>query len=173
MAPDAPPASIPVGPAITVVATDYHFGSLPTTVPVGTTLSLDNQGAELHELIVVRKNDGVSQTWEELLAMPNDEAFQYISVINPEPLFAMPGETASGTIVIPQTGEYFAVCFVPQGTTSMEPPPSPAPGTSAAPQGVPHVMLGMMQAFTATEAGTEVGPLPSTAPMEPAGSTAP
>ena len=42
--------SLPAGPAITVVAAEYHFGGLPTTVPVGTTLSLSNQGKELHEL---------------------------------------------------------------------------------------------------------------------------
>jgi|GEM_PF-6131932 len=33
---------MPVGPALEVVATDYHFGGLPTTVPVGTTLTLSN-----------------------------------------------------------------------------------------------------------------------------------
>ncbi len=77
------------------------------------------------------------------------------------PLFAAPGETAAGSVVIPQPGEYFAICFVPRGTTSMQPPASP---------GVAHAMLGMMQAFTATEAGTEVGPLP---PAGPTGSAAP
>jgi hypothetical protein len=163
--PAAPPAaSVPVGPAITVVAKDYHFEGLPTTVPVGAVLTLDNQGTEVHELIVVRRNDGVTKTWDELLALPGEEAFQYITVIDADPIVAAPGQPAEGSIVIPQTGDYFAVCFVPQGTTSFD-TPSLAPGASAPPQGLPHFMLGMRQTFTVTEAGTAPGPLPSPAPM--------
>ncbi len=161
----APAASVPTGPAITVVAKDYHFEGLPTTVPVGTVLTLDNQGTEVHELIVVRRNDGVTKTWDELLALPGDEADQYVTFIGgPEPLFALPGQTAQGSLVIAQPGDYFALCFVPQGTTSFD-TPSMAPGASAAPQGLPHFMLGMRQTFTGTEAGTTPGPLPSPAPM--------
>ncbi len=172
----SPGASIPAGPAITVVGTEYHFAGLPTTVPVGTVLTLDNQGDEVHELIVVRRNDGVTKTWDELLAMPNDEAFQYITAASAESLIAAPGETAEGSIVIPETGDYLAVCFIPQGTTTMSPPASPAAGQSAAPEGMPHFMLGMRQEFTVTDAGTEVGPLPSASPMEsmaPMASSAP
>jgi plastocyanin len=169
-APAASPAmSVPAGPAITVVAKDYHFEGLPTTVPVGATLTLENQGTEYHELIVARKNDGVTKTWDELLQMSNNDAFQYITILDAEPLVAAPGETATGNIVIAQTGEYFALCFVPKGSTPGA--PSPAPGESP---GVPHFMLGMRQTFTGTAAGTPVGPLPSMAPMaSPMGSAAP
>jgi len=169
-APAATPAmSIPAGPSITVVAKDYHFEGLPTTVPVGTTLTLQNQGTEYHELIVARRNDGVTKSWDELLQMSDNDAFQYITILDTEPLVAAPGETATGTIVIAQTGDYFALCFVPKGSTPGA--PSPAPGESP---GVPHFMLGMRQTFTGTDAGTPVGPLPSIAPMEsPMGSTAP
>lgn len=161
--PSAPVASIPAGPAITVVATDYHFGGLPTTVPVGTVLGLDNQGAELHELIVARKNDGVTQTWEELLALPNDEALQYVTPVG-EPLFAAPGAVAEGGLTLAQEGEYIALCFVPQGMTEFPAPDASIdPALMAAP---PHVALGMMQTFTVTPAGTEVGPLPSAMPMD-------
>jgi plastocyanin len=172
-APAAPPvASIPAGPAITVIAKDYHFEGLPTTVPVGTTLTLQNQGTEYHELIVVRRNDGVTKTWDELLQMSDDESSQYVTFVGgPDPLIAAPGETAAGTIVIAQTGDYFAVCFVPQGSV---PGPSPAPGASVFAQGQPHFMLGMRQDLTGTDAGTAVGPLPSVAPMaSPMGSAAP
>ena len=164
--PSAPAASIPAGPAITVVATDYHFGGLPTTVPAGTVLGLDNQGTELHELIVARKNDGVTQTWEELLALPNDEALQYVTLVA-EPLFAAPGAVAEGGLTLAQEGEYIALCFVPQGMTELptDPTASMDPALLAAP---PHVALGMMQTFTVTPAGTEVGPLPSAMPMDQA-----
>ncbi len=117
----------------------------------------------------MRKNDGVTMTWDELLAMgPGDEVFQYITDVRA--LFAGPVETAEGAIVIAQEGDYLADCFIPQGTTSMEEPASPAPGTSAAPGDPPHFVLGMRQEFTVTAAGSNVGPMPSPMAM---GSMAP
>lgn len=171
--PSVPAASVPVGPAITVIATDYHFGDLPVSVPVGTTLGLSNQGAELHELVVARKNDGVTQSWEELLQMPDEEALQYVSLVGDGmPLFAAPGETAPTTLTIAQEGEYIALCFVPQGMTEL---PTASTDPSSIPSGPPHFTLGMIQTFTVTPAGTDVGPLPSAAPAGemPMGSTAP
>jgi len=168
----APAASVPAGPTVAVIATEYHFGGLPTSVPVGTTLTLENQGVELHEMIIARKNDGVTQSFEELLALPNDEALAYVTPM--EPLFAAPGEVAEGSIVLTQEGEYIALCFVPQGMAALpDPSASPDPAWATAP---PHFALGMVQTFTVTAAGTEVGPLPSAAPMgsmAPAASTAP
>ncbi len=168
----SPSASSAAGPAITVVAKDYRFEGLPTTVPAGTTFTLDNQGTEVHELIVVRRNDGVTQTWDELLALPEDQVNQYITFVGQ--VMAAPGTVAEGDIVVDQQGDYFAGCFVPQGTTTM-PDPSASPAASA-PTGTPHFMLGMRQEFTVTAAGTPVGPLPSLAPtasVAPAGSAAP
>ena len=34
------------------------------------------RGRGLHEIIVVRKNDGVTESFDELLALPEEEAFQ-------------------------------------------------------------------------------------------------
>ena len=159
-----PAASVPAGPAITVVGTDYHFGGLPTSVPVGTVISFQNQGAELHEIVVSRKNDGVTQSFEELLQLPDDEALQYVTMIGEMPLFAAPGAMAEGTLTIPQEGEYIALCFVPQGFTELPAPDASIdPALMAAP---PHFALGMVQTFTVTAAGTEVGPLPSAVPMD-------
>ena len=126
--PAAPAASVPVGPAITVVATDYHFGGLPTTVPVGTSLTLENQGAELHQMVVFRKNDGVTKTFEELLQMPGDEPLAYVTQIGD--VFAVQGAIADGSVVVAQEGEYIALCFIPQGMTAL-PDPSASPDPSA------------------------------------------
>ncbi len=163
--PSAPAASVPAGPALTVVGTDYHFGGLPTTVPVGTVLSFENPGAELHEIVVFRKNDGVTQPFEELLQLPDDEALQYVTMVGEMPLFAGPGQVAEGTLTLTQEGEYIALCFVPQGMTELptDPDASLDPALASAP---PHFALGMVQTFTVTPAGTEVGPLPSAMPME-------
>jgi hypothetical protein len=146
------------------VGTDYHFGGLPTSVPVGTVISFQNQGAELHEIVVFRKNDGVTQSFEELLQLPDDEALQYVTMVGEMPLFAAPGAMAEGTLTIPQEGEYIALCFVPQGFTELPAPDASIdPALMAAP---PHFALGMVQTFTVTAAGTEVGPLPSAMPMD-------
>jgi hypothetical protein len=161
----APAASVPPGPAITVVATEYHFGGLPTTVPVGTVIGLDNQGAELHELILARKNDGVTQTWDELLQMSDEEVFQYVTLVGDgTPPFAAPGATSETTLTVAQEGEYIALCFIPQGMTEIPTDPAATLDPALA-SAAPHFMLGMIQTFTATPAGTEVGPMPSAMPM--------
>jgi|GEM_PF-6455356 len=52
-----------------------------------------------------------------------------------------------------------------------DPTASPDPALAMAP---PHVALGMVQTFMVTAAGTDMGPLPSMAPMgSPMASTAP
>jgi len=166
--PSAPAASMPAGPAITVVGTDYHFGGLPTSVPVGTVLSFQNDGQELHELVLARKNDGETLSWEELLALPDDEALMHVTLVGDgTPLFAGPGQLAEGTLTLAQEGEYIALCFIPQGMVEI---PTESTDPSSIPSGPPHFALGMIQTFTVTPAGTEVGPLPSAMPMAPMGS---
>ena len=172
--------AVAAGPVIAVTAQDYHFEGLPSSVPAGTSLTLTNAGHEVHELLVVRKNDGVTESFDELLALPQEEALQKVTVTGI--LFAAPGESAAmgmdatgapspmTAITVAQEGEYLAICFIPQGTTEMPDfsaqaaPPSGAPAASAAPQGPPHFLLGMKQEFTVTAAGSAIGPIPSGAP---------
>ena len=172
--------AVAAGPVIAVTAHDYYFEGLPSSVPAGTSLTLTNAGSEVHELLVVRKNDGVTESFDELLALPPDEALQKATVVGI--LFAAPGESAAmgmdatgapspmTAITVAQEGEYIAICTIPQGTTEMPdfsaqaPPPSGAPAASAAPQGPPHFLLGMKQEFTVTAAGSAIGPIPSGAP---------
>ncbi len=170
--------SVPGGPVIAVTAHDYYFGGLPSTVPAGSTLTFSNAGTELHQLIVARKNDGVTESFDELLALPPDEGQAKVTTAGV--LFAAPGESAvmgmdATGVPSPMTaigplpeGEYLAICFIPQGTTEMPdfsqtPPPSGAPNAagSAAPQGPPHFLLGMKQEFRVTAAGSSPGPIPS------------
>jgi hypothetical protein len=163
--PVASAAASPAGPAITVTARDYLFEGLPTSVPAGTSLTLTNAGTELHELIVVRKNDGVTQTWDELIALPEGESDQYVTFLGV--LIADPGadgaspEDGSTSILLDTEGDYLAICFIPEGMTSMaQAMASPDPGASFGP---PHFLLGMRQEFAVTAAGTESGPMPSPA----------
>lgn len=170
---------------------------MPTSVPVGTTLNLQNNGTEVHEMVIVRKNDGVTQPFEELLQLPEDQVPQYITVVGQT--MAAPGDAAGAGLQVTQEGDYLVLCFIPQGTYSMppiasgEPTASGEPGMSAEPSteasmaaaspaasglespgasmGIPHFMLGMMQEFQVTAAGSTPGPIPTAAPsMSPGAS---
>jgi hypothetical protein len=168
----APVAAQTEGGVIVVTAHDYYFEGLPTSVPVGTQLGFTNQGAEFHELALARKNDGVTETWDELLALPEEEALAKVTVF--APLFAAAGAAAEGTVTLEQEGQYLALCFIPQGSagTIELPDPNATPDPSAPPpaglgSGPPHFLLGMRQEFTVTAPGTSPGPLPQTPPSMP------
>jgi hypothetical protein len=86
------------GPVIAVTAQDYHFEGLPSSVPAGTSLTQTNAGHEVHELLVVRKNDGVTDSFDELLALPEEEALRaHMSYICGYPRSVTP---ATGTKVM-------------------------------------------------------------------------
>lgn len=147
------------GSIVRVTAQDYHFEGLPASVPAGTSLEMYNAGVEVHELLVVRKNDGVTETWEELLALPEEEAMAKVSILGP--LMAATEQLAEGTITLEQEGEYLAICFIPQGMTEM---PDPDADPATLPDGLPHFMLGMVSEFVVTAPGSTPGPLPAAPP---------
>lgn len=123
-----------------ITAVDYAFEGLPESVEPGQIgIRLDNQGDELHEAAILRINDGVDLSVEELLELPEEEAeavteFRGVA-------FAPPGEQAS-TVVDLEEGRYVAICFIPVGTTSLE--EAGPPGDSDVP---PHFTQGMVQEF--------------------------
>ncbi|MCY7418089.1 MAG: hypothetical protein LH650_06255 [Chloroflexi bacterium] len=162
------------GPSIEIVAHDYHFAGLSTSVPAGTRLALTNTGAEVHQIVIARRVDGVTQTWDELLTDPDPVASGYIMLEGQ--LFADPGQAAAGDILLARPGDYFAICFVPQGLTAI-PDASATPGVdaSAPALGPAHYLLGMRQEFSVTAAGSTPGPLPipTMAPMSSASPGAP
>jgi uncharacterized cupredoxin-like copper-binding protein len=132
------------GSAVEVVGVDYAFQGIPPTATVGTSFSLRNEGEEAHELVLVRKNPDVTLSFEELLALPEDQALNQVAFLGQ--VAANPGETASGTVAADAPGDYLAICFVPQGLTQL-PEGSLGPDASL-PAGAPHFTLGMRQEFT-------------------------
>jgi uncharacterized cupredoxin-like copper-binding protein len=158
MAPSMDPSVAPSGDAsmapsasadatqIDVVGTEYAFSDFDTDLSGPTSFAFRNEGEELHEMVIVRKNDGVTMTFEELLALPDDEVFAQIQFLGQT--MAEPGQTAPDVITAEQPGEYLMVCFIPQGMTSL---PSLDPNASGPPDlgsGPPHFALGMLQEFT-------------------------
>mgnify|MGYP001821566162 FL=1 len=173
------------GLAVDVGGVEYAFTRLPTSVPAGTTLTFTNEGVEIHEMIVNRLADGVTESFDELLALTASgvdlEAEGYIDTDFGNPmLLAMPDQTAEGSITLEQEGRYAVLCFIPTG---MEPAALEEFGVDITTLGPdtdlstlspeaqayieevsanpPHMAQGMIQEFVVTAEGTEVGPLPA------------
>jgi plastocyanin len=143
-------SAAPSGEAdIVVTAVDFAYEGVPAEVQSGTTMGLTNSGQEVHEMVVVRKLPTTTQSFEELLALPPDQAQGLVE--DAGFAFAEPGQTADQVVTIGEPGEYLMVCFIPAGTTSL---PSLDPNASEPPDlgtGAPHFTLGMQQEFTVTE----------------------
>lgn len=131
------------GDAVTITAVEYEFQGVPATTEAGTSFALTNGGEELHELVLVRKNDDVTESFEEILQLPDDEAFQKVGVVGQ--LMAEPGTDAEGTLTAEEPGDYLMICFVPVGMTEL--PEASGPDASI-PAGEPHFTRGMLGEFT-------------------------
>ena len=124
---------------VEVGAADYRFEGLPAELDAGPTqFTFTNAGSELHELLVLRRNEGTDQPVEELLALPEEQATELVTPTG-EPAFAPPGGSEQVVHDL-EAGDYIAVCFIPTGTTSEDAPPSP--------DAAPHVAHGMVAEFT-------------------------
>ncbi len=122
-----------------IVAIDYGFEGVPGEVSAGLIgVNFSNDGAELHELVILRKNDGVDQSFDELFALGEEEGQKLVTEAGGS--FAFPGEDAAGLFDLTTPGEYVAVCFIPVGTT----PDAGDEGGS----GPPHFTEGMKAEFT-------------------------
>ncbi len=146
---------------VEVSGVEYAFVGLPASVPVGTSFRLVNNGQEDHEFVIVRANEGTTETLEELLAMPPDQTASKLTTAGI--VFADVGKTSVATLTVDQEGRYFAVCFIPQGTKSGV-SPSPAAGSPGVQAGTPHALLGMVAEFTVGGPEASEGPLSTPIP---------
>jgi hypothetical protein len=117
---------------VAVTAKDYAFEGVPATIPAGNiSFDLTNSSeSEEHEMIVFSKADGVDLTFDEILALPEDEAETKIQFA--AAAFAPPGESGASLATL-EPGDYVMVCFIPVG---------------GAEEGPPHFTQGMKQEFT-------------------------
>jgi hypothetical protein len=121
-----------------VKAVDYGYAGLPKTAEAGPTafvLTNTSPHDEMHEMAIVRKNDGVTESFTELLKLPEDQAMKNIEIKGMT--FAEPGKVGTGYADL-DPGEYLAICFIPKGASEAKPDGD----------GPPHFMLGMQQEFT-------------------------
>ncbi|MGH9034043.1 MAG: hypothetical protein ACRDZV_18115 [Acidimicrobiia bacterium] len=129
---------------VDVTMRDYAFDGIPDEIENGTVaFNLANEGAELHEFVVVRlKGDA---TLDDLLALPEDASeddFEELAAEVPGGGFAEPGGSDLALMKLNKTGNYAALCFIPVGTT----PESGDEGGS----GPPHFTEGMAAEFEVT-----------------------
>ena len=121
---------------VDVTAADYAFQGVPSELDAGVaSFEFVNGGTEIHEMVLFRRNDGVTETVEELLALPDDEVQTKTTMV--AATGASPGESEYAIADL-TPGTYAMLCFVPEGTTSED-----AYGT-----GQPHFMRGMVFEFT-------------------------
>lgn len=117
--------------AVDIEAVEYAFVGAPSTLPAGrVSFALQNTGVEDHEMVLFKAADGVTQTLEELLALPEDEGMAQLQFTGVA--FGGP-DTTSYVAVDLDPGTYFLVCFIPQGGGE---------------DGAPHFMAGMQHTIT-------------------------
>ena len=125
-------------PVVEALLTDYAFGGIPATLTSGpTAFVVDNNGAagEAHEMLLIRVNDDVDLTAEELLALPDEELAQNATLVNAA-ITPATGTTA-GVVVNLTPGRYVYACFVAEGSVD-----------GAEGSGPPHFTMGMFGEFT-------------------------
>jgi hypothetical protein len=127
-----------------VTMADYSFQGIKDTYEAGpVSFDLSNKGKELHELIVLKKNDGTTETFDQLLKLPEEQAREKTTMV--ASAFAEPGGTDYAVVEL-EPGAYLAVCFIPVGFT---PEAAQAAETSGRePSGPPHFTEGMRTEFT-------------------------
>lgn len=132
-------------PFVEIRAVDYAFEGVPATVEPGiVAIDFANTGGEVHEMALMRLNDDTTESVEELLQLPEEEAMTKVTPAGHA--FAFP-ETGDITFVDLQPGNYVVACFIPVGTT---PDKLEELEDGGEPGGPPHAFEGMVAEFTVT-----------------------
>jgi hypothetical protein len=130
--------------AAPVTATEYKFEGLAAEYEAGpTSFDFRNEGKELHEFILLKKKDDTSETFDQLLELPEDEAQEKVEEV--ASTFGEPGDD-DYVVADLDEGEYMAICFIPTGLTPEAAKAAEEGGEE--PQGPPHFTQGMKSEFT-------------------------
>ena len=123
---------------IAITATDSAYQGIPATIasgPVGVTL--DNQGRDAHQVLIVRINDGITEPFKALLDLPPDLRMQTATALGS--VEVDPG--GEGTLFLRLApGRYGVGDFLAQSTPRVDTPGS----------GEPNYLLGLYGEFTVT-----------------------
>jgi hypothetical protein len=123
---------------IEVTAAEYKFTGIPEELPAGIVgATFENTGGEMHEIVVLHKKDGVTESFQDILAKGEEEAQKLVDVSFGA--FGEPGSKSTAAFDMREAGEYAAVCFIPVGST---------PDAGEEVDGPPHFTQGMITEFT-------------------------
>jgi hypothetical protein len=115
---------------VDVAAEDYKFIGVPAKFEEGpVSIEFTNKGKEPHELSVFRVNDGVTESVEQIVGLPEEEGRAKVTPVGGT--FAPPGEDEHALLDL-KKGRYGVACFVPVGGGE---------------EGPPHVTQGMYAEF--------------------------
>lgn len=121
--------------AVDVTALDYSYAGLPDTLRAGrTSFKLINKGKEDHEMVILRRNDGVTEDFEALSKLPQDQMFSKVTFTGVA--FGKPGSTSFDALDL-SPGTYFLMCSMPVGGKE---------------GGAPHFTQGMQRTITVAPA---------------------
>ncbi len=126
-----------------VTAREYEFeGDLDGLEAGMNGLGFENGGTELHEMVLFRINDDATESIDELLALPEEEAQG--KVTDAGGAFGFPGDTDTVFVDL-DPGRYAIVCFLPMGAT---PDNMEALESGEFDDAPPHFTQGMFREFT-------------------------
>ena len=129
---------------VEVTGTEYNFEGLSGPIDAGqTAFVFNNEGGEEHELFLVRINDDVTTSLEELAQLPQEEAMSMVQVKGHAE--APPGGTDQLFTDL-ETGRYGALCFFPVGSTPEALAAAEESGEEI--DAPPHFTQGMLTEFT-------------------------
>ena len=126
--------------SISVTAVEYAFEGIPSGVSAGVIAAeFANEGNEMHEIVVLRKKEGVEDSFDDILAKGEEEAQKLVDIAFGA--FGAPGSTSTAVFDMREPGEYAAVCFIPVGSTLDKEETEEV-------NGPPHFTQGMKTEFT-------------------------
>jgi hypothetical protein len=138
---------------IDVAAVDWAFGGIPLEVPAGrVAFRLTNLGDEYHEMGILRRLEGATQSWEEIapgVMTEEESAMEQVAWVGHA--LSPNGDTPGFAFVNLEPGEYAAICYMPIGSTqdmTLDEVLAMAGGDYDA-----HWQHGMLQQFIVVEAG--------------------
>jgi hypothetical protein len=130
---------------VNITATEYAFGGVAPEIEAGvTSFEFSNEGAEHHEMVIHRKNDGVTETFDQLLALSRDQLEAKVTFAGYAE--AHPKEEGGHAVADLRPGQYHMVCFIPVGSTPEAEKAAQDAGRDV--EGPPHFTRGMKAEFT-------------------------
>ncbi len=128
-----------------VTAVDYAFQGVEPSYEAGpVSFEFTNEGGEFHELALLKKNEGVTESFQAILGGDQAEGMKKVTPVGGT--FAEPGGNDNAIAEL-EAGEYAMVCFIPVGTT----PEAAAAAEESGEEpegGPPHFTQGMLAEFT-------------------------